>query len=109
MNNIPTQLEAFKSAMVSLYTEAYAQFPIPEYFKPESGIEIRIGKKNAKVLVTTGCQTSVYCFIDLANGDILKAAGQVPAKGKRGSIFNENCDVGEDRPCNVHGGNLYRK
>jgi len=107
--NITTQIESFKAALIALYTEEFKSFPIPNYFKPESGVEIRMGKKNAKVLIETGCQKSVYCFIDLSNGDILKAAGcNAPAKGKRGSIFNENCDVGKDKPCNVHGGNLYR-
>ena len=34
---------------------------------------------------------SVYCFIDLTNGDVLKAATwKAPAKHARGSIFAEN-------------------
>ena len=49
---------------------------------------------------------SVYCFIDLSNGDLLKADGwKKPAKGKRGSILNENSDVGT--VATVHGGGFY--
>lgn len=53
---------------------------------------------------------SVYCFVDMRNGDILKAASwKNPAKDARGSIWNADCDVGPDKPCNVHGGNLYKR
>lgn len=49
---------------------------------------------------------SVYCFIDAANGDLLKAAGwKTPAKGARGSIFNDNCDVGVR--ADLYGSGLY--
>lgn len=51
--------------------------------------------------------TSVYCFINAENGDILKADGwKKPAVGKRGSIFNDNCDVGVK--ATVYGSGLYR-
>lgn len=51
---------------------------------------------------------SVYCFIDMANGDLRKAAGfKAPAPHKRGSIFNENCDVGNGRSADMHGSGLY--
>lgn len=50
---------------------------------------------------------SVYCFIDLSNGDLLKAEGwKKPAKGKRGSILNDNSDVGT--VATVHGGGFYK-
>lgn len=67
------------------------------------------GSKNIKVVENRPeGGASVYCFIDKATGDILKAAGwKAPAKGVRGSIWNESCDVGTDKPCNVFGGNLY--
>ena len=69
------------------------------------------GSKRAKIVLQNqgdSRRSSVYCFVDLSNGDILKAAGwNAPAKGKRGSIWNGDCDVGADKPCNVHGGGLY--
>ena len=43
---------------------------------------------------------SVYCFIEKATGDILKAASwKAPAKTARGNIYNENVLKG----CNPHG------
>ncbi len=34
---------------------------------------------------------SVHCFVDMTNGDVLKAAGwKGPAKHARGNIFNDN-------------------
>ena len=70
-----------------------------------------IGKKNIKVIMTdVSGSASVYCFIEKDTGNILKAAGwNAPAKGTRGSIWNPDCDVGDDKPCNVHGGNLYAR
>ena len=51
---------------------------------------------------------SVYCFIDMENGDLRKAAGfKAPAPHKRGSIFNDNCDVGNGKPADMHGSGLY--
>lgn len=51
---------------------------------------------------------SVYCFINAENGDILKAEGwKKPAAGKRGSIFNENCDVGVK--ATMYGSGLYAR
>lgn len=51
---------------------------------------------------------SVYCFIDASNGDLLKAEGwKKPAKGKRGSIFNPNYDVGT--VANLYGSGFYLK
>lgn len=57
------------------------------------------GKKYVKILMCDYNQTakrpettgSVHCFIDIATGDILKAASwNLPQKnGKRGNIYNE--------------------
>jgi hypothetical protein len=69
------------------------------------------GSKNIKIVENrdTG-GGSVYCFIEKDTGIILKAAGwKAPAKGGRGSIWNDACDVGPDKPCNVHGGGLYAR
>lgn len=50
----------------------------------------KVGKKNIKVMVKnqlTGVSQSVYCFVDIASGDILKAASlNAPAKHARGNV-----------------------
>jgi len=81
------------------------------YLLPQK-VEIITGKKYAKIAVGyVGSEgRSVYCFIDLRNGDILKAAGwKAPAKGKRGSIYNDGFDIGDDKPCDRFGGGMYKR
>ena len=97
-----------------------------EYFKrykfthsPSDKIEVKIGRRYAKVIkldrdwddsgdpIVQGRGGSVHSFVDMGNGDILKAAGwTAPApNGVRGNIFNE--DVGAS-VVNEHGANyLY--
>lgn len=70
------------------------------------------GPKRAKIVKKEKSERSgsVYCFIDLLNGDILKAATwQAPAAGKRGSIWNDDCDVGPAKPANMFGSGLYKR
>jgi len=65
------------------------------FFKP---VSVKKNQKRAKVITHNG-QTSVYCFVDIATGDILKAAGwSAPAKGARGNIFD---------PATYEGAELY--
>lgn len=45
----------------------------------------KVGIKYVKIVR----EGSVYCFVDLSNGDVLKAASwAAPAKGKRSNIFD---------------------
>ena len=45
-----------------------------------------VGQKRIRVVR----DNSVHCFIDLASGDVLKAAGwKAPAKHARGNIFDD--------------------
>lgn len=68
----------------------------------DSPIKVRVtatyGKKYAKIIrnsVPSGSEKSVHSFVDLTNGNILKAAGwKAPAKGVRGSVFDNNAGVG---------------
>ena len=56
-------------------------------------IQIQPGQRYARLALVDGMHggLSAYCFVDLTNGDLLKAAGwKAPAKGKRGSIFADN-------------------
>jgi len=55
--------------------------------------DISFGRKFVKI--TRG--SSVYAFIDISNGDILKPASwRAPAKHARGNIFNDDPLVGTD-------------
>ena len=50
---------------------------------------IMIGKKNARIVRGETGQKSVHCFVNIASGDVMKAAGwQGPAKHARGNIFD---------------------
>lgn len=56
-----------------------------EYFGP---VKIQRGQKNIKIITGGKNTTSVYCFVEIATGNILKAASyKAPAKGDRGNIF----------------------
>ena len=60
------------------------------------------GKKYLRIVQYNGSQHSVYCFVDKATGDILKADGwKRPAKHARGNIF---VDAGKSAitPWGVH-------
>lgn len=51
---------------------------------------VTFGKKYAKIY-TKDSQESVWCFIDLTNGDVLKPASHAtPAKHARGNIFDKS-------------------
>lgn len=46
-----------------------------------------VGGKNIRVVITTWGQRSVFCFVDRATGDVLKADGWArPAKHARSNI-----------------------
>jgi len=62
----------------------YGEHGTDAYFKP---VTLEVGSKNVRVVQHTGT-ASVYCFVNIETGDILKAAGyKAPAKGARGNIF----------------------
>jgi len=55
------------------------------YTHTKEAFSVTYGKRYAKVIRGT----SVHCFIDLANGDVLKPASwKAPAKRGRGNIFD---------------------
>ncbi len=106
-DGIDFRITEFCHRLYDLYTASMAGTSIPNYYEP---FEVQNGQKYARIIVNAHGSRSVYCFIDLSNGDILKAdSWKKPAKGKRGSIWNADCDVGEGKPCNVHGGGLYKR
>jgi hypothetical protein len=110
---INDRIDLFVETLQDFYTEDFnRKYPMlePSRIEIDGGVKYqRISvitrHKNTAGVVTDG-QRSVYCFIDLSNGDILKAAGwKAPAKGARGNIFNDNCDVGTR--ADMHGSGLY--
>jgi hypothetical protein len=79
MNDINAALDAFlalaQAKVDTQYTDSVLPAPV---------LTIRRGKRYAKVIR----ETSVHCFVDLTNGDVLKAASwKAPAKHARGNIF----------------------
>jgi len=56
----------------------------------QRSFEIEWGRKFAKINIISWGQKSVHCFVEMATGDIYKAATfRAPAKGVRGNIKNE--------------------
>jgi hypothetical protein len=78
-------------------------------------IEAQIGKKYARIVrrdkwpdqEPTG--GSAHCFIDLSNGNILKADGwKKPAPQVRGNIFKEDFDIGQGKAVGEFGAAYLR-
>ena len=55
-------------------------------------ISVTYGKKYARVIYESGTQRSVHTFVNMINGDILKAGGwKAPAtNGVRGNVFDND-------------------
>ena len=65
-------------------------------------LTVEPGRKNARIVKNTYGHRSVWCFIELSTGNILKASGfKAPAKGRRGHIS-------EERSWDWAGGDWYR-
>lgn len=81
------KLETFVTGCQKISDKHMERYPSLE--KPV--ITYTEGKRYVK-LVRDG---SVYCFVDMTNGDVLKAAGwKAPAKHARGNIFDEHNGLG---------------
>ena len=84
----PAQLEAFRAALQAFVAEHYVRSGM-ETLAPM--IELMVGAKYARIVRVSPGERSSYGFIDLANGDLLKADGwKKPAKGVRGNMFAAN-------------------
>jgi hypothetical protein len=78
-------------------------------------IEAQVGKKNVRIVrreqwinedksVNEAIGGSAHCFIDLENGNVLKADGwKRPAPQIRGNIFSEDFDIGVGRGVSEYG------
>lgn len=97
-----TQIEKFAGECEAMRREDFKRF-LSLYQQIEDGtfnhahVGYSMGRKYARLTVPNGSNLdgSCFCFVDLANGNILKAAGwSAPAKGARGNISNGAADVG---------------
>ena len=114
-SEVLARIGLFISKLQALYDQHYAEhfnaLLSPRIEFDLGGVKylrVTVTQRYEKDGVVSDGQRSVYCFIDLRTGDILKAEGwKGPAKGPRGNIFNEDCDVG--KKANVFGGGLYAR
>lgn len=68
---------------------------------------IEEGNKYLKVIMNTGNQLSVHCFVDMITGDLYKAASwKAPAKGIRGNLITELNEI--LHRCDWNGSYLYK-
>ena len=85
--NITEQIETFRVALENMLLE-YRSACFPTL--PAPTVEISTGKRFARI-IKKDSGTSAYGFIDLSNGDLLKAASwKAPAMHARGNIFNQD-------------------
>lgn len=108
---VADKVQEFVALVQKMYDENYQNPNLPG-----PTVSAKSGGRYYKVILTEQPdarfpnekpRASVYCFIEKSNGDLLKAASwRIAAKGKRGSIFKPNCDVGT--VATVYGGGFYR-
>lgn len=98
METTPAILETFRSSVEKLMNYNLAQMYGSRQPWSDYVVTLEAGKKFIRVVRQEKRRDtgeihgrSVYCFIQIDNGDILKAAGwKAPAKHARGSVFNAN-------------------
>ncbi len=89
-----TALQTFLEGCQRIHTDYQARY-FPS-IKPDS-IHSKLGKRYVRIIRrrAEGNGDSVHCFVDMTNGDVLKAAGwKAPAKHARGNIFDEHNGLG---------------
>lgn len=92
----PEALETFRSNLQEKLRahdrETFTKLPQESLEKFLTVLQVSIGRKYAKIARTDGVRpgASVYAFIDMATGNILKPADwRRPAKHARGNIYSE--------------------
>jgi hypothetical protein len=89
-NALERFVEGVQATVAAHYAKVFPRLEPPE-FSVDPG-----AKKYARVVQNDGTQRSVFCFVDLINGDILKAAGwKAPAKHARGSVLTPDYGVSQ--------------
>lgn len=95
--------EQFLVALKTM-SDSYMDWRFPNANKTEFKFEH--GSKYVRVVMNSGSSTSVHCFLNKVNGDILKAASwSAPAKHTRGNIFADDFGMSAVGP---HGANYFR-
>ena len=90
LDRLATLLRRIDEKLVAYYAAQY------DFVKPPE-LKVKLGSRYAKVTRASGKLLpveSVYFFVDLSNGDLLKAASwKAPAKGARASLFDEDLGI----------------
>ncbi len=92
-------LAAFCAAVNAMREQYYTLHGYTRQYR--APVAFKRGSKNAKIILFNhdGNPASVYCFVALDSGTILKAAGwNAPAKHGRGNIVNGSTQVGPHGP-----------
>jgi hypothetical protein len=64
----------------------------------DCNVYVEFGRRYAKIVKHWSGQTTVWGFVEMATGDILKAASwRGPAKHARGSLHNPDMDIAKMR------------
>lgn len=89
MSNVTqSELDAFVFKIQTLINGAYATSKNPI---PTIEVMFKFGQRYARLVRVSPGERSAYGFVDMTNGDLLKAAGwRGPAKGRRGGIRDSN-------------------
>jgi len=88
-NELATALIGLKDVIVADYAKFLKEI---ECTKDKFGIEFEAGSKYVKVVsISGGGSRSVHCFVEKANGNILRAASwKSPARNFiRGNVFDQ--------------------
>jgi hypothetical protein len=109
MTHTAAQLAAIEAFVQALQTKFDAEGP--GYGPGElhhTVFSVEYGPKYARIVETKYAGSrSVYCFVEIATGDILKSASwKAPAKGARGTILTPTFGV---EFCDRFGGSLYKR
>ena len=85
-------LEGAQKIVDDYYRTAFPRI----YFEHKKILIVDRGRRYIKMsLIQGGRQKAVFAFIDMTNGDVLKAATwRRPAKKARGNIFNQDDGLG---------------
>lgn len=93
MKDFKEQLQDFMDALQVMINDYYVSQGY-SFEAPTVSIG-KGGRKYIRIVRQDMSQRSVHCFIEVATGDILKAASWAsPAKYARGNIFNKNMLLG---------------
>ena len=92
---IKTRIAEFATRLQALldreYGERYPNIDVPQ-------ISIAWGRRYAKMVRTDAAQSSVHSFVDMTNGNVLKAeTWKKPAKHARGSVLGDDFGMNGSR------------